>query len=97
MSIYIGIDWSQDRNDVAFMNAVGAIIARLTIYHQPDGFHKLETTRQQLAVTAADCLVGLETAHNLRLPPASDTPLGLDKVYPYKQQDVESAVLMSFY
>ena len=67
MSIYIGIDWSQDKHDVAFMNAAGAIIARLTIAHQPDGFHKLETTRRQLAVNAADCLVGLETAHNLLL------------------------------
>jgi transposase len=65
MSIYIGIDWSQDKHDVAFMNAAGAIIARRTIPHQPDGFRKLDTTRQQLAVTAADCLVGLETAHNL--------------------------------
>jgi transposase len=65
MSIYIGIDWSQDKHDVAFMNAAGAIIARLTIPHQPDGFHKLETTRRQLDVTTADCLVGLETAHNL--------------------------------
>jgi len=45
MSIYIGIDWSQDKHDVAFMNASGAIIARLTIPHQPAGFHKLETTR----------------------------------------------------
>ena len=67
MSIYIGIDWSQDKHDVAFMNAAGAIIARRTIPHQPDGFRKLETTRQQLAVTAAGCLVGLETAHNLLL------------------------------
>jgi hypothetical protein len=49
------------------MNAAGAIIARLTIPHQPDGFRKLETTRQQLAVTADECLVGLETGHNLLL------------------------------
>jgi predicted NBD/HSP70 family sugar kinase len=45
MSIYIGIDWSQDKHDVAFMNAAGAIIARRTIPHQPDGFRKLETRR----------------------------------------------------
>jgi hypothetical protein len=44
MSIYIGIDWSHDKHDVAFMNASGASIARLTIPHQPAGFHKLETT-----------------------------------------------------
>jgi transposase len=67
MSIHIGIDWSQDKHDVAFMNEAGAIIARLTIPHQPAGFRKLETTRQQLGVTAAECLVGLETAHNLLL------------------------------
>jgi transposase len=67
MSIYIGIDWSQDKHDVAFMNAAGAIIARLTIPHQPAGFRELETTRQQLGVAAAECLVGLETAHNLLL------------------------------
>jgi hypothetical protein len=56
MSIHIGIDWSQDKHDVAFMNEAGAIIARLTIPHQPAGFRKLETTRQQLGVTAAECL-----------------------------------------
>jgi transposase len=67
MSIYIGIDWSQNKHDVAFMNTAGAIIARLTIPHQPAGFSKLETTRQQLDVAAANCLVGLETAHNLLL------------------------------
>jgi len=67
MSIYIGIDWSQDKHDVAFMNAAGAIIARLTIPHQPDGFQKLEMTRRQLAMKTADCVVGLETAHNLLL------------------------------
>ena len=38
MSTYIGIDWSQDKHDVAFMNGAGAIIARLTIPHQPADF-----------------------------------------------------------
>jgi len=65
MSVYMGIDWSQDKHDIAFMNAAGAIIARLTISHQPAGFRKLEATRKQLGVEEADCLVGLETAHNL--------------------------------
>ena len=67
MNVYMGIDWSQDKHDVAFMNAAGAIIARLTIPHQPEGFRKLEATRQQLGVTTEECLVGLETAHNLLL------------------------------
>lgn len=47
------------------MNAAGAIIARLTVPHQPDGLRKLEATRQQLGIAAEECLVGLETAHNL--------------------------------
>jgi len=67
MSTFIGIDWSQDKHDVAFMNNDGAIIAQLTIPHQPAGFCQLETTRQRLGVAAANCLVGLETAHNLLL------------------------------
>lgn len=67
MSVYIGIDWSENKHDVAFMNTAGAIIARLTIPHQLEGFRELEATRQQLGVAAADCLVGLETAHNLLL------------------------------
>lgn len=65
MSVFIGIDWSQEKHDVAFMNTAGAIIARLTIPHKADGFRKLEATRQQLEIAAEDCLVGLETAHNL--------------------------------
>ncbi len=67
MSVYIGIDWSQDKHDVAFLNEAGAIIARLTISHQPDGFRELDATRQQLGVAAEACLVGIETAHNLLL------------------------------
>lgn len=67
MSVYVGIDWSENKHDVAFMNAAGAIIARLTIPHQLEGFRELETTRQQLGVAATECLVGLETAHNLLL------------------------------
>ena len=65
MNVFMGIDWSQEKHDVAFMNAAGAIIARLTVPHQPDGFRKLEATRQQLGVAVEECLVGLETDHNL--------------------------------
>ena len=65
MSIYIGIDWSQDKHDVAFMNAAGAIIARLTIPHQVEGFEKLDEMRRQLGVPTSQCLVGMETAHNI--------------------------------
>ncbi|MCA9953490.1 MAG: transposase, partial [Anaerolineales bacterium] len=65
MSVYMGIDWSVKKHDVAFINEAGSIIARLTIPHQASGFEKLNKTREQLDVATADCLVGLETAHNL--------------------------------
>lgn len=65
MKIYIGIDWSENKHDVAFLNEAGAHIARLTIGHTVSGFTKLEATRQKLGVSTTECLVGLETAHNL--------------------------------
>lgn len=65
MSIFIGIDWSENKHDIEFMNEAGATLARLTIPHSPEGFLKLDATRQQLGIAANDCLVALETAHNL--------------------------------
>ena len=65
MSVYIGIDWSTKKHDIVILNEAGAIIARLTIPHQAAGFQQLDVTRQELAVTAGDCFVGLETAHNV--------------------------------
>lgn len=65
MKVYIGIDWSERKHDIVFMNEAGAPIVRLTIPHAPEGFLKLEATRRELGVAREDCLVGLETAHNL--------------------------------
>ena len=65
MEVYIGIDWSENKHDVAFMNQAGAVIADLTIGHTPDGFLELDATRAKLDISSATCLVGLETAHNL--------------------------------
>jgi transposase len=65
MSVYVGIDWSVKKHDVAFLNETGSIIAQLTIAHKASGFEKLYKTREQVGVGAAECLVGLETAHNL--------------------------------
>lgn len=65
MSILIGIDWSENKHDIAFLNEAGALLAQLTILHSPDGFLKFDATRQQLGVTPPECLIALETAHNL--------------------------------
>jgi len=65
MPVYIGIDWSEDKHDVVFMNQAGVDVARLTIPHSQDGFVQLEAARRKLGLTPDDCMLGLETAHNL--------------------------------
>ncbi len=65
MEVYIGIDWSENKHDIVFMNEAGACIVHQTIPHSPEGFLKMEATRRDLGVAPGDCLVGLETAHNL--------------------------------
>ncbi|MDE3091710.1 MAG: IS110 family transposase [Chloroflexota bacterium] len=65
MQVYIGIDWSESKHDVVFLNDDLKIVAYLTIPHTPEGFQKLDTTRRSMHVAASDVAVGLETAHNL--------------------------------
>jgi transposase len=65
MGLYIGIDWSENKHDIVFMNEAGAAISRLTITHSAQGFLQFDAARETLAVTPTDCMVGLETAHNL--------------------------------
>lgn len=67
MQVYIGIDWSKEHYDVAFMNPAGAVIAAHTIPATPAGYAALDAQRQQLGAPAADCWVGIETVHNLIL------------------------------
>ncbi len=67
MSVYIGIDWSQTKHDVCFLNEAGAPIARQILAHSPEGFQKLDAHRQRLGLAASECLVGIETAHNLMI------------------------------
>ena len=65
MTIFVGIDWSEQKHDVTFLNKAGAIISQLTIPHTPDGLMKLESARQRLGPSRESCLVALETAHHL--------------------------------
>lgn len=65
MPIYIGIDWSENKHDITFLNDAFARVAQLTIDHSVAGFQTFDTTRRQLGVAARDCPVALETAHNL--------------------------------
>ena len=65
MKVYIGIDWSKDKHDLAFMNAAGRVVLRKVIQHSEQGFWELEHMRRQLGVEAGECEVGIETADNM--------------------------------
>jgi transposase len=59
------MDWSESKHDVVFMNEKGGVITRFVIEHNEEGFWKMATTCQQLSILQEDCLVGIETHHNL--------------------------------
>lgn len=65
MQVYTGIDWSENKHDVVFMNRAGAAVAQLTIAHTVEGFLELDEAREKVGVAPEECLVCLETAHNL--------------------------------
>lgn len=65
MPVYIGIDWSEDKHDVVFLNEAGAVLAQLSMSHSPEGLLNLEKTRLYAGLELEDCWVALETAHNL--------------------------------
>jgi transposase len=65
MEVYIGIDWSEQKHDVLFMNPAGQTMLSFQMAHHRDGFLQLEEARQELAVSTDHCLIGIETAHNL--------------------------------
>jgi transposase len=65
MKVYIGIDWSKDKHDLAFMNEAGRVVQRKVIRHSEDGFWEMEHMRGKMGVLAEDCAVGIETADNM--------------------------------
>ena len=65
MTVYVGIDWSEEKHDVVFLNEAGAILGQLTMSHSPEGLRNLEKTRQYLGLSRDECLVAIETAHHL--------------------------------
>ncbi len=65
MKLLIGLDWSQDHHHVCFMASNGSQQASFEILHTVEGFARLDAERAKLGVPATECLVALETAHNL--------------------------------
>ena len=65
MQVYIGIDWSEEKHDIVFMNEAGAQIAYLCIPHRLEGFVQFNTMRDKLGLAVGECVIGIETAHSL--------------------------------
>lgn len=65
MKVYIGIDWSKDKHDVVFINRAGTVLDYFVIKHTQTGLQRLDATRIKLGIAPGDCLIALETAHNL--------------------------------
>jgi transposase len=64
-TLYIGIDWSEDKHDVCILNQAGAILKEFTIGQTPKGQASLDQEIASFGLAADHCLVGLETANNL--------------------------------
>lgn len=65
MTVYLGIDWSERKHDVCFMNAAGTVVQTLSIEHSVDGFVQLDEKIRGLGQPQEEIYLGLETAHNL--------------------------------
>ena len=65
MTVYIGIDWSEKKHGLCWMNEVGEVLERLKIDQTPSGFLELEKARKQIGIEVAECVIGIETHHNL--------------------------------
>jgi transposase len=65
MSVYIGIDWSEQKHDVVFLNEAGAQILYVCIPHTLEGFLLFDRQRAKLGLALAECVIGIETAYNL--------------------------------
>ena len=64
MKVYIGIDWSEKKHDICFMNEKGEVMLEKQIEHSLSGFIAFDQARRSLNVEVQDCYIGLETAHN---------------------------------
>ena len=45
MTLYIGIDWSQSKHDLCFLNQAGSCLAQTIIPHSLEGFWTIESMR----------------------------------------------------
>jgi transposase len=63
--LLIGIDWSQAHYDVTILATNGAILTQFQIAKSTNGFQQLAEKIDKFDVPSSQCLIGLETAHNI--------------------------------
>jgi transposase len=89
MRVYIGIDWSEKKHNICFVHESGEVLGNLEIQHTMVGFVEFDKRRRQLGVEGGECVVGLETAHNLLVDYLWDQ--GYNQVYILPPNAVKSA------
>jgi transposase len=65
MTVYLGIDWSEKKHDLCFLNEIGEVQQTIKIEHTPQGFVELDKVRERLGIPSSECVVGIETHHNV--------------------------------
>ena len=65
MTYFIGLDWSEQKHDLCILSQDGRPLSYLTIEHSPQGLACLGETLNRLGIHPKQCLVALETHHNL--------------------------------
>lgn len=93
--LYIGIDWSQEKHDVCICNAEGAAVSRFTIPHSLDGFLRLHHEIGKLRTEPGDCLVAIETAHNLLIDYLVDHDYAIHIIAPQSTKSYRTRIRSS--
>ena len=89
MKVYIGIDWSENKHDVCFLDETGEVLLVKQIAHTIAGFRQLDQARQSLGMGRQEVIIGLETAHNLLVDYLWDQ--GYEQIYVLPPAAVKSA------
>jgi len=63
--LLVGIDWSQSHYDIAVVAPNGALLTQFRIAKTAAEFLRFAEKIDQFGIPAADCQIGLETAHNI--------------------------------
>lgn len=63
--MFIGIDWSQDKHDIGYMNDSGRQELYQVIAHSQRGFQQFHEKCQALGLEKEACHIGIETSYNL--------------------------------